>query len=92
MLHLLSFIHAFFLFYSVLIIIKVLASWVPKLAQTRLMQIVNVLTDPYLNLFRRLIPPIGGKLDISVIVAFIALRLLERLSIYVLLWIHSLFV
>lgn len=33
----------------------------------------STLCDPYLNLFRGLIPPIGGTLDLSPILAFIVL-------------------
>lgn len=34
-------------------------------------------TEPILNVFRRLIPPIGGFLDISPLLAFLALDLLR---------------
>lgn len=40
------------------------------------MQFISFYTDPYLNLFRSLIPPLGF-LDISPIFAFIALQLIE---------------
>ena len=33
----------------------------------------STLCDPYLNLFRGIIPPIGGTLDLSPILAFVAL-------------------
>ena len=35
-------------------------------------------TDPYLNIFRRIIPPIG-MLDISPIVGFFCLKIIEEL-------------
>ncbi len=35
--------------------------------------------DPYLNLFRRFIPPIGGMLDISPIFAIIVIQLIGRI-------------
>jgi uncharacterized protein YggT (Ycf19 family) len=41
--------------------------------------------DPYLNVFRRFIPPIGGVLDLSPLLAFFALSLLEKLIIYLIL-------
>ncbi len=92
MLYLISFLRSFFFIYTILIVVRVFASWFPRLMQTEFMRIINTCTDPYLNLFRRLIPPIGGKLDISVLIAFIALRLLERLCLFLILWTHSLFV
>jgi YggT family protein len=39
---------------------------------------VSSITDPYLNAFRGLIPPIGG-LDLSAILAFVALSLGQQL-------------
>lgn len=70
-------IQIIFTIYTVLILIRVLGSWVPQLAGSPIMRFVAFYTDPYLNLFRRVIPPIGGVLDISVIAAFIVLRFLE---------------
>ena len=35
--------------------------------------------DPFLNIFRRIIPPIGGMLDISPIFAIIVVQLVGRL-------------
>jgi YggT family protein len=40
------------------------------------LQPVYTITDPYLNLFRGLIPPLGG-LDLSPIVAFFTLNVLS---------------
>ncbi len=74
---LINMIQVFFTVYTVLIFIRVLGSWIPQLAGSPLMRFVAFYTDPYLNLFRRVIPPIGGVLDVSVIVAFIVLRFLE---------------
>lgn len=37
---------------------------------------LSTICDPYLNLFRGLIPPIGGTFDLSPILAFIVLDLL----------------
>jgi YggT family protein len=36
-----------------------------------------MLTDPFLNIFRGIIPPIGGVLDISPILAIILLQILQ---------------
>ena len=43
------------------------------------MRVVASCTDPYLNLFRRLIPPIGGALDLSPLLGFFGLRFAEYL-------------
>lgn len=66
--------------YTFIIFVYVLLSWVPT-KQGTLAQINDVLAricDPYLNLFKRFIPPIGGMVDISPIIAIIVLQLVVR--------------
>ena len=41
----------------------------------------STLCDPYLNLFRGIIPPIGGTLDLSPILAFIVLDVSSSLPL-----------
>jgi YggT family protein len=66
-----------FQIYTLMIFIRILVSWVPDLADKRWVQFVAYYTDPYLNIFRRVIPPIG-MIDISPIFAFLALGLIEH--------------
>ncbi len=69
-------IYAFLQIYSILLIIRVLLTWFPNVDWSNpLLSTLSQLTDPYLNLFRSIIPPIGG-LDLSAILAFIALNLI----------------
>lgn len=66
-------------FYSTLIIIYVLMSWFPVsgfIAEVQ--QVIGTIVDPYLGLFRRIIPPIG-MIDISPIVAILVLNALMNL-------------
>jgi YggT family protein len=60
----------------VLIFIRILMSWLPRIPYSRpldaLLTFVTEVTDPYLNLFRRVIPPVRigpGALDLSPIIA-----------------------
>ncbi|MCI5051672.1 MAG: YggT family protein [Simkaniaceae bacterium] len=80
----LAIIHNIFLVYTILIIVRIIASWFPTLQHQAWMHYLATVTDPYLNLFRRIIPPIGGVLDISPLLALLALRLLEAFIFYVL--------
>ncbi|MEX0588670.1 MAG: YggT family protein [Cyanobium sp.] len=65
--------------YIVVLLVRVLLSWFPNLDWSNpLLSTVSSITDPYLNAFRGLIPPLGG-LDLSAIVAFIALQLVQSL-------------
>ncbi len=65
-------------FYSILIVIYVLMSWIPRGAARIVEDIRSVLAsicEPYLGIFRRFIPPLG-MVDISPIVAILVLELL----------------
>ncbi|MFB9279981.1 YggT family protein [Cohnella cellulosilytica] len=59
--------------YSYMIIIYVLMSWLPAVRESFVGELLGKLVEPYLKPFRRLIPPIGGMLDISPIIAYFAL-------------------
>lgn len=82
---LLSIVHWFFLTYTLLLLVRIVGSWFPSFARHKLMYFVAFYTDPYLNVFRRLIPPIGGVLDLSPLLAFFGLQLLEKFLIYLIL-------
>lgn len=60
--------------YTFVIIAYVLLSWIPNARDSFIGEILGKLVEPYLAPFRRLIPPIGGMLDISPIVAIFALQ------------------
>ncbi|MDF2721891.1 MAG: cell division protein [Paenibacillus sp.] len=60
--------------YTYLIIAYVLLSWLPNARDSFIGEMLGKLVEPYLSIFRRFIPPIGGMIDISPIVALIALR------------------
>ncbi len=62
-----------FSIYSLILLVRVLLSWFPNLDWSNpVLSTVSSITDPYLGVFRGLIPPIGG-LDLSAILAFLAL-------------------
>ena len=65
--------------YTLVLLVRVLLSWFPNLDWSNpLLSTVSSITDPYLNAFRGLIPPLGG-LDLSAILAFLALQLVQSL-------------
>lgn len=66
-----------FLVYTLMIFARILGSWIPDLQSTRFMQFITFYTDPYLNLFRRIIPPLG-MMDLSPIVAIFCLSFIEQ--------------
>ena len=65
--------------YTLVLLVRVLLTWFPNLDWCNpVLSTVSAVTDPYLNVFRGLIPPLGG-LDLSAIVAFLALQLIQTL-------------
>ncbi|MEM7726131.1 MAG: YggT family protein [Cyanobacteria bacterium P01_A01_bin.45] len=65
--------------YTTLLIIRILLSWFPNIDwYNQPFAALSQVTDPYLNLFRSIIPPLGG-IDFSPILAFIALNLVSTL-------------
>jgi YggT family protein len=64
--------------YSLVVVIRVLLTWFPPVTGTVLYEFLADLTDPYLNLFRRMIPPVG-MIDYSPIIAILALEALAAL-------------
>jgi YggT family protein len=71
-----DYINTLVLVYLVLIFIRIITSWIPRMPYNRylaaFLKFVSDVTDPYLNLFRRILPPVrmgGAGLDLSPIVA-----------------------
>ena len=71
-------VHLLFLCYTLLLCLRILSSWFPFHWQRhRFVHFLSFYTDPFLNIFRRILPPLGGTLDLSPIIAFLALRFME---------------
>ncbi len=80
-----DYVGALFLVYVILILIRVLMSWIPRMpynpALRSVLDFISETTDPYLNLFRRIIPPIGGGLDLSPMIGIVVLYILRGLVV-----------
>ena len=83
-----DYVGALFLVYLILIIIRVLLTWIPRIPYNRALQasirFVEEVTDPYLTFFRRFLPPIGGggfALDLSPILGIILLIIAQRVVV-----------
>ena len=75
-----DYLNTLLLVYLILIFIRILMSWIPRMPYNRylaaFLKFVSDVTDPYLNLFRRILPPVrmgGAGLDLSPIVATVVL-------------------
>jgi YggT family protein len=69
--------------YQFAIIGYILMSWFPGARQSSIGRFLGSIVEPYLEPFRRIIPPIG-MLDISAIAALIVLNFARRGLVYVL--------
>src|SRR5216110_859474 len=76
-----SFVNVFVYIYTLLILAYIILSWV-RLPYTpwlnRIQRFLYDVCEPYLRIFRRLLPSFG-PLDLSPIVAVLALFLLDRI-------------
>jgi len=71
----------FFNIVLLLILARIILSWLPQFRSNQIAEFVFGITEPILGPFQRLIPPIG-MIDISPMVAIIALAVIQQ----VLLW------
>ena len=79
-----DYVSALFLVYLILIFARIVLSFVPRMPYNPTLRAVvafiHEVTDPYLNLFRRVIPPIG-PIDISPILAILVLGIAQGLIV-----------
>ena len=70
-------IASFLQIYLILLFIRVLLTWFPSVDwSSQPFATLTQLTDPYLNLFRSIIPPIGN-IDISSMLAIFLIQFLQ---------------
>jgi YggT family protein len=83
-----NYVSAVFLVYFILIFIRILLSWIPRMPYypwlRTTVDFVHQVVDPYLNIFRRFLPPLGvGGMgfDLSPILAIIVLSIVWRVVV-----------
>lgn len=83
-----NYVSALFLVYIVLIFLNVLSSWIPRMPYSptlrAVLDFISETTNPYLNVFRRFIPPLGGggiAIDLSPIVGVIVLFVVQAIVV-----------
>lgn len=65
--------------YLILIFVRILLSWFQTQEWAgNIISFLAPITDPYLNIFRSVIPPLGG-IDFSAILAIFVLQLIPRI-------------
>lgn len=74
---------------SFAVVARILLSWFPSSNTGRLRSTLYELTEPYLAFFRNLIPRMG-MLDISPIIALLALDIIKSVIIYIIVYLAGL--
>lgn len=59
--------------YNTLLVVRLVLTWFPN-SPPVIVNPLSTICDPYLNIFRGIIPPLGGTLDLSPILAFLVLN------------------
>jgi YggT family protein len=85
-----DYVSTLLLVYTILIFIRILLTWIPRVPYNRFLAaaigFVTDVVDPYLNLFRRFLPPVRigpGALDLSPIVGLVVLQIVGGLLVQV---------
>jgi YggT family protein len=86
-----TYVSSLFVVYTILILLNILISFVPRMPYSpwlrAVLDFITETTDPYLNIFRSFIRPIGGAnlaFDPSPIIALIALGIVEGIVVSIL--------
>ncbi len=76
-----TFINFLFTALTFAIIARALISWVPVDPYNPAIRILDQITEPILAPLRRIIPPIGGAMDISPIVAIVLIQIIQSIVV-----------
>lgn len=69
---------SFLSLYNLLLVIRILLSWFPNVDwYSQPFAFLSQITDPYLNIFRAILPPMGG-IDFSPVLGFLLLSFLQQ--------------
>jgi uncharacterized protein YggT (Ycf19 family) len=65
----------FLAFYTLILFIRVLLTWFPNIDWDKNPWLtLRQITDPYLNIFRNMVPPLMGQIDLTPIVGFLVMQ------------------
>jgi YggT family protein len=83
-----TYVSALFVVYTIMILLNILISFVPRMPYSpwlrAVLDFITESTDPYLNIFRSFMKPIGGggfAFDLSPILALIVLGIAEGIVV-----------
>lgn len=74
-------VYNLFQLYFILIVLRIFLTWIPNIDwYQQPLRTVRQMTDAYLDIFRKFIPPIG-MIDFSPIIALLVLQILQVLVV-----------
>jgi YggT family protein len=84
-----DYVEALFLIYTILILLNILIGWMPRIPFysrwfRALLDFITETTDPYLNIFRRIVPSVGSggfAFNFAPVVALIVLFVAEAVVV-----------
>ena len=84
-----DYVNALFIVYIILIFANILTSYIPRMPTyspvlRAVLDFITETTNPYLNLFRRFLPPLGGggfAIDLSPVIGIIVLFVLQAVVV-----------
>ena len=84
-----DYIEAVFLVYAILILLNILIGWIPRIPFyspwfRAVLDFITETTDPYLNVFRRIVPSVGGggfAINFGPVVALLVLFLARAIVV-----------
>ena len=83
-----DYVSALFIVYVILIFARIVISFIPRMPYRpwlrSVLDFITETTDPYLNFFRRFLPPIGGggfALDLSPMIGLIVLFVAQAIVV-----------
>jgi len=67
-------------FYEIILIVRIVMSWLNPDPYNRLVILIRSITDPFLDFFRKLLPFLHvGMIDLSPLVAFLTLEIVQKI-------------
>ena len=68
--------------YSYVLLALALISWIANLdPYNPIVQFLYQITEPVLEPIRKLVPPLGGMIDISMLIAFFGIMILQQILV-----------
>ncbi|MEW6534589.1 MAG: YggT family protein [Candidatus Auribacterota bacterium] len=64
--------------YELILFIRIIMSWIQPDPYNPVVRFLHSMTDPILIPLRRIIPPLGGMIDLSPMILFILIEFLKR--------------